>query len=222
MIDLEIINNKSLFRDNFHVALREDVQPNFGRVQQKGVQALIRGREFSHAAGIYRAKQIENLRSGMGLVTYDPADQDLEAVWPNLFKEHRKPSTNGFYLMNILSALEADESKSRIAEINKGDANFVNRANRLAAHGQVDSALDLVYDYIDNLLTNSEFNRVNSILRNVALADASSDVLLGLLTSTLPARRKLWSRSRFYNDVELEFRRRGEWEEGLLTGLQPG
>ena len=97
---------------------------------------------------------------------------------------------------------------------------FVGHANRLAKNGQIDAALDLVFDRIGNFLVKCKFQEVDSILEDVRPERLSVDILLGLLTCTLPAKTKLSTRAALFVKVEKEIRKRGEWEEGLLSGLE--
>jgi DNA repair exonuclease SbcCD ATPase subunit len=128
-------------------------------------------------------------------------------------------------------AIEAElaELKKIMAENekNRGDFDpghkgkpFVEHANRLDKIGQTDAALDLIYDRIDTLLVKGKFEEVDSVLRDADPKRLSVDILLGLLTSTLPARTKLSTRAKFFAEVEREIRRRDQWEDGLLTGLE--
>ncbi len=96
---------------------------------------------------------------------------------------------------------------------------FLDRALRLDQRGQVDAALDLLYDSFDGLFRRGEFERADSLLSQLSADKFSADVLLGILTATLPARSRLPSRPRFYHAVESTLRGRGELEDGLLTGL---
>jgi hypothetical protein len=96
---------------------------------------------------------------------------------------------------------------------------FLRRAQRLDARGQTDAALDLLYDGFDELLRSGGFSEVDLILTDIAVDDYSVDILLGVLTATLPARSRLIARSSFYRSVAESIQRRGEAEEGLLTGL---
>lgn len=97
---------------------------------------------------------------------------------------------------------------------------FVQRARRLDKGGHTAVALDLIYDSVDELMQNTEFPRLDSILATVRASDHSVDVLLGILTATLPARSHLPSRVKLFKDIEKTLRERGEYEEGLLTGLE--
>lgn len=97
---------------------------------------------------------------------------------------------------------------------------FIDRANRLDALNHTDAALDLLYDAVDDLLRRGNFDRIDELLQDVATSDLSLNVLLGLLTATLPARSRLRSRTEFFQRVDETLRIRGEWEEGLLVGLE--
>ncbi|MEX1231932.1 MAG: hypothetical protein WEB58_16925 [Planctomycetaceae bacterium] len=97
---------------------------------------------------------------------------------------------------------------------------FLDRAERLDAQGQTEAALDLVYDSIDGSLKRGQFVEVDAILEQVQVTDYSTDILIGLLTATLPARSKLQARPQFFRDVEACLLSRHEYEEGLLTGLE--
>jgi len=97
---------------------------------------------------------------------------------------------------------------------------FVRRSQRLDEQGRTDAALDLIYDSIDERLRNSQFPEIDTILAQLPTNELSTDILLGLLTATLPARRKLDARRTFYCEVENSLKQRGEYEDGLLTGLE--
>lgn len=97
---------------------------------------------------------------------------------------------------------------------------FVNRASQLEKDGFPDSALDLVYDCIDELLWNADFATCTSILGYINVSAYSSDILLALLTTTRPAKSHIPSRVRFLQRVESELLSRGEDESRLLAGLR--
>ncbi len=97
---------------------------------------------------------------------------------------------------------------------------FLDGARRLESRGAVDAALDLIYDQVDEMLKAGKFDQVNQLLSTVEANSLSLDLLLGLLTVTLPARCRLPARSRLFREAETVLKLRGEWEEGLLTGLE--
>lgn len=97
---------------------------------------------------------------------------------------------------------------------------FLKRAIRLDGKGHVDAALDLIYDSIDEMLLHGNFAEVDMLLSDAPVNDLSVDLLLGLLTATLPARSKLTHRLDFLNQTRASLCERGELEEGLLSGLE--
>jgi hypothetical protein len=97
---------------------------------------------------------------------------------------------------------------------------FITRAQRLAQLGKTNAALDLLYDSIDGFMRRGEFPALDSFIARAPVATLSSDILLGLLTATLPARSRLSSRKTLLSNVEATLRSRGEYEEGLLAGLE--
>lgn len=97
---------------------------------------------------------------------------------------------------------------------------FVLRASRLERAGHRNAAMDLLYDRIDELMRTGQFDLLDMILQRVPVREFSVDVLLGLLTATLPARSRLPSREDFFSETEQVLRERAEYEEGLLTGLE--
>ena len=97
---------------------------------------------------------------------------------------------------------------------------FVNHAERLARRGNIDAAIDLIYDRADEMLLAGQFDQLNDILYLAQPGRLSVDVLLGVLTITLSARSKLPARAHFYREAEQTLRARNEYTDSLLTGLR--
>lgn len=114
----------------------------------------------------------------------------------------------------------ADAMQTDSAALDHHTETFIDRARRLDEQGQADAALDLLYDSIDELLKTGKFNEVDEILSQMDVSEYSADILLGVLTATLPARDELKSRPQFFREVEQSLRRRGEYEDCLLVGLE--
>jgi hypothetical protein len=134
-----------------------------------------------------------------------------------LSKRHSKQAEAATLIWKISFIVEAISTTSdRPARVRS----FIERANRLDKAGHRNAAMDLVFDRIDELMRNSQFTLLDSILGSVSIGDMSVDVLLGILTATLPARGQLALRPAFFKATDGELRRRGEYEDGLLTGLE--
>ena len=97
---------------------------------------------------------------------------------------------------------------------------LVDRAAKLDSQDQTDLALDLIYDQTDKYFREGKFESVNQLLADVNAANYSVDILLGILTATLPAKEHLANRSAFFSAVEKAFTERGDMEDGLLSGLE--
>lgn len=82
-----------------------------------------------------------------------------------------------------------------------------------------DSALDYIYEVMDELMNAGEFDVISEMLDEFDVKQSNVDILLGLLTSTLPAALKIKSRPKFFDRVKCFLIDMGEYEKGLLKGL---
>jgi hypothetical protein len=97
---------------------------------------------------------------------------------------------------------------------------FVEGARHLVEKGNIDSALDLIYDQIDEMLRKAEFSKLDLVLAELPVSDLSIDLLLGILTATLPARSRLSNRAHLFAEIVGVLTERREYQDGLLTGLE--
>jgi hypothetical protein len=93
-------------------------------------------------------------------------------------------------------------------------------AQLLVSHGQTDTALDLIFDRFDEMLLAGDFNKLDQILAQSCPENLSVDLLVGVLTVTLPARNRLDNRKGFFERVKLALQNRGELQDDLLIGLE--
>jgi hypothetical protein len=120
---------------------------------------------------------------------------------------------------SIQRATGASADNSSRGDLIESVPRFVEQAARLDARGQTDFALDLIYDSIDELLRGGKLDRLNFMLARLTPDELSTDILLAILTATLPARSKLAARLPFRQSADHAIRSRGEYEDGLLAGL---
>jgi len=92
-------------------------------------------------------------------------------------------------------------------------------ALRLYSMGQADSALDLLYDRLDDMMRRGDLVSIDRLLLQFGPEDLPVDLILALLTATLPVRDKLESRYAFLRNAERVLNERGEYEDGILAGL---
>lgn len=97
---------------------------------------------------------------------------------------------------------------------------FVLRAQRLEEHGNPDEALDLIYDAIDALLRDGRFEKCDEDLRDIDVSTTSVDILLGVLTATLPAHSRLPSRPRLVRAARDVLLGMNEDADLILAGLE--
>jgi hypothetical protein len=108
----------------------------------------------------------------------------------------------------------------RTPHLSRQVRSFVDDAQRLASQGKIDAALDLIYDRADEMLLAGELEALDALIEGLDVEQLSVDVLLGVLTITLPAKDKLTTRKEFFESVQRSLTDRGEYKEGLLTGLK--
>jgi hypothetical protein len=96
---------------------------------------------------------------------------------------------------------------------------FIEQARRLDEHSQTDVALDIIFDQIDEMLLAGQFDRVDQLLIDTVTEEYSVELLLGILTATLPAKDRLCDRAEFFQRVAQTLQARGELKNGLLIGL---
>ena len=212
----ERLDEKQLFRGMFSSRLRAEIQPNMGRIQQAGVEAYCNAylREphagYSQAGSQTLSPPIWNALAVWDAPCESADDSDLDLyeedsfVWPRCIVPARRNIDTLQILLTHARHLE----------------NFVERAVRLDKSGKTDAALDLIYDNVDSLLSNGKYEELDLMLKSVDADLLPTDILLGLLTATLPAKTKLPSRSNFFQLTEMQIKTRAEWEEGILTGLE--
>ncbi len=97
------------------------------------------------------------------------------------------------------------------------------RIETLSEARQFDTALDLVFDYVDDLLLSSRFSDVEHLLRHVPTNALDAAILVGFLTITGPAREALCgARPGFVARVRAELEGRMSQEEvsRVMKGLE--
>lgn len=196
--------DKNLWRETVHSRARERLQPNVGRIQQHGKAAYFSG--------------FQSEESGSWSVRSSFLDYLVAAGMARRVFYTRK---SRFLVVGRATHRSGRQEHFAAEELQRSPSEgFLQRAMRLEKQGAVDAALDLVYDQVDGMLKTGRFDQVNRLLSMVEAESLSLDLLLGLLTVTLPARSKLPDRGRLFSGAETALKKRGQWEEGLLAGLE--
>lgn len=91
----------------------------------------------------------------------------------------------------------------------------------LVSQQNLEGAIDLLFDRIDDLLLAGRMQECDKILRAVELGRLESNLLVGLLTATLPAAHSLPYRATLVVEIEAIFLKSfPERVNGLLSGLR--
>jgi len=78
----------------------------------------------------------------------------------------------------------------------------------------IDSKLDKLHDSIDSFFKRGSFSTVDIIIEYLAMRETDTDLLLGYLTVTLPAKSSLNNRAKLYE------RCKSMMNQELLKGLE--
>ena len=72
----------------------------------------------------------------------------------------------------------------------------------LTARGEIDSAIDVLFDHVDDLLLEGDFSTCNELLIAVDLKRLDTNLLIAILSITLSASEKLPNRTLLVSRVE--------------------
>ncbi len=87
-------------------------------------------------------------------------------------------------------------------------------------NGHVCRALDILYTRVSELIRLGWIRQLNDEIESIDPNEIGTDVLLGILTSTLPVRSQLPYRSKLYRAAFKILKQRRHFERGILDGLE--
>ena len=95
------------------------------------------------------------------------------------------------------------------------------RMYQLVEEGRTDTALDVLFDHIDDMLCNGEFQKCDDGIQQIDLERLDTNLLVGVLSITLAAREKLTRRAQVVQAIRkrLEILAPGRVEP-LTEGLE--
>jgi hypothetical protein len=97
---------------------------------------------------------------------------------------------------------------------------WLSSAMSLEASGDVDAALDVIFNSVDSLFFSENFQKVEQVIEALDPDILSTELLLGIMIATLAATSRLAGRRKFVACAAESISARGEMEEGLLDGLE--
>lgn len=222
--------DKEIHRQTILIRSPENMQDNFSRVVIVQVAASLAQSPDTqnprwtnrHAPRGRRAEA----RSGQSNV-------DVDAVIQAILAEGRRPSISPARIIRSLTEeqdvheairqwlVRARRNRGCVPIIDVRDTpTFLTQAADMQSEGKVHAALGLIYRHMDSEMRSGHFDRISRVLSGVDVARYSVEILIGLLTATLPAKDQLDSRPEFFGRVEAYLRATGEYEDGLLSGLE--
>ncbi|MCH7989825.1 MAG: hypothetical protein IID46_11845 [Planctomycetes bacterium] len=223
------VSGKDIYLEIARLCSGNIVQHNWSRIMLHGVSESLAPESEAARFGLIvdwpetqRTNEVEDLSDFDAIVEFieTKGRESVIGIFRGLrdrphFAEALRTFTKQF-ADEIHREYTLDEVPSRMSQCES----FVRRAQRLDEQGRTDAALDLIYDSIDEMLRNGQFSNLDSLLVQLPTNTLSPDMLLGVLTATLPARSRLSNRKEFFHNVEASLKERGEYEDGLLTGLE--
>lgn len=93
-------------------------------------------------------------------------------------------------------------------------------ARSLEHVGRTQDAVNLIHRVLDAALRDGQFQAIDQMLERMDADLEGVDMLLSVLTATLPARDTLAHRAALFHAVERTLRSRALLEPGLLDGLE--
>ncbi len=96
---------------------------------------------------------------------------------------------------------------------------IIEQVLHLERENRPDAALDRLFAYIDNLLSDGQFIEVDEILQDTNVSEISMDIILGIATITLAAKDELRNRESFMTKAVEESNKRQEDTKELFYGL---
>ena len=95
-------------------------------------------------------------------------------------------------------------------------------ANGLISNGLIDEVGDYIFDEINTMCCNGEFEKIDRILSNVCVRNMHTQTIISLLSITLAAKDKLKARKQFYFDAQgiLSEKETPRRVQRLLSGLE--
>lgn len=104
--------------------------------------------------------------------------------------------------------------------MNKDLIKILNEAKELDLKNKPHASLSLIYDTIEPLLRNGEFDYVNEFLNSIDVSDLSVNLILGILSVTYPAMHKLSGRKNLISRAEVRIKSLGRNVNSLLKELK--
>lgn len=102
-----------------------------------------------------------------------------------------------------------------------GPFDWLTRVYSLTNRGQIDEAMDLVFDSLLDLQTAGDFAKCDEALDIVDVGGLDTNLMIGFLSATLQAKQKLHNRAKLLHQIEAALREIApDRVESLIGGLR--
>jgi hypothetical protein len=81
-------------------------------------------------------------------------------------------------------------------------------------------SLDLLYDYMDDLIERKEFERIDEFLEIINVTQYTSSILLGFLVTSSWCKTKLKKRDNLLKRIEEQLKILGIYKDGMLDNFK--
>jgi hypothetical protein len=139
------------------------------------------------------------------------------------FELVQNSSCNRFPEKVILTHSPGEESEASIPGSFGRDSQItlgLRGAIDLESQGLSCRALDIVYSRVADVIRFGWLEHLNSEIGEITPKDIGTDVILGILTATLPVKSQLPSRRDLFRSAKRILKSRGHYERGILDGLE--
>jgi len=130
-----------------------------------------------------------------------------------------KQSVNEPTLQPVLRISFEEEQSEKVMSAASPLQYCYNEALQYEAEGRRDQAIDIIFSEIDKLFRHDQFDACNRFLGAVNVETLSANLVVALLTITLPASQRLPERARLFERVKNRFKDRPDCDK-LLSGLE--
>lgn len=120
-----------------------------------------------------------------------------------------------------ISGLTSADKSDDAATPEEGDKAWVEQMYALIASNELEDAIDLLYDNVDEMLLADKMSECDAILRTIDISRLEGKLMVGVLSITLAAREHLPYRAVLVAEIEEHFRLTDpENVEALVSGLR--
>lgn len=153
---------------------------------------------------------------------YSSSDEQADSFSP--FDPLKQDNAGGAACIKVIPLPEDTEGFEApipgAFERNAKLAHCLRDAIELESSGLVIDALDVVYNRVADVIRFGWIEHLDLEIGEMSPDEIGTDVILGILTATLPVKSQLPSRYRLLKSAKRVLKARGHYERGILDGLQ--